>query len=182
VDVGRDAIAPDEDPRGGEADHGAPSRGRAHRRGAAAGAAGFVVVALAGGIGWLYVLRSAGLLSWGPAVPGALVLQQLAGSDAQPLSRLAGAWIPAGVVAGLVLRRAGVGTPARVAVVGVLAILLLMAAGAVADAASVSGPLASHISGQLSRSGTWVAAALMTLGALLVRSGAPAAQAAPSGR
>jgi hypothetical protein len=139
-----------------------------------------LTIAVAAAIGWTYLMRAAGLLPWGPAVPGALVLQQLAGSDAQPLARLALAWIPAGVVAAHVLRRAGLDGLPRIVVTAAVATLLLMAAGAAADAASVSGPLRTHLSSQLSREGTWVAAALMTLGALLVRSRSPAAHAAPS--
>ena len=135
---------------------------------------------MAAAIGWTYLLRGAGLLTWGPDVPGGLPLQQLAGDDAQPLARIATAWIPAGALAGLALRRAGVGGPARVLLTVALATLLLIAAGAASDAAAISGSVTSHVTGQFSRAGTWAAVALMTLGALLVRRRAPAAGAAPS--
>ncbi|MEA2321825.1 MAG: hypothetical protein QOD81_1675 [Solirubrobacteraceae bacterium] len=141
-----------------------------------------LVVAVACGIGWTYALRAAGLLPYGPEVAGALPLQQLEGSDAQPLARVVAAWIAAGAVAGLGLRRAGLGVLSRVVLTAVLATLLLMAAGAVSDAATVSGAVPSHITGQLSRAGTWVAAGLMTLGAALPARRRRAGRAAPSAR
>jgi hypothetical protein len=96
------------------------------------------------------------------------------------LLRLAAAWIPAGTLAGLALRRAGVGVLPRVVVTGVLATLVLMAAGAVSDAATVSGAVGTHVTGQFSREGTWVAAALMTLGAALVPRAGRAGHRVPS--
>jgi hypothetical protein len=146
------------------------------------GAVAFLVVVVAAAIGWMYLLRGAGLLPWGPAVPAALPLQQLAGSDAQPLLRVAAAWIPAGAVAALVLRRAGVGKVSRLVLTGVLVTALLIVAGAVSDAAAVSGSVTSHVTGQFSREGTWAATGLMMLGALLVRAGPPAARRASSAR
>jgi hypothetical protein len=140
----------------------------------------FIVVAVACGIGWMYLLRAAGLLPYGPDVPGALPLQQLDRSDSQPLARLVAAWIPAGAVAGLVLRRSGVGALPGAVLTAVIATVLLMAAGAVSDAATVSGAIPSHVTGQLSRAGTGVGAGLMTLGAALVTRPARATRAAPS--
>jgi hypothetical protein len=142
----------------------------------------FVVVAVACGIGWTDLLRAAGLLPYGPEVAGALPLQQLDRSDAQPLARLVAAWIPAGAIAGLALRRAGLGAPPRVLLTAGLAALLLMAAGAVSDAATVSGAIPGHVAGQLSRAGTWVAVALMMLGAALVPRAPRAGRGAPSAR
>jgi hypothetical protein len=142
----------------------------------------FVVVAVACGIGWTYLLRATGLLAYGPSVPAALPLQQLDGSDAQPLVRLAAAWLPAGAVAGLGLRRAGMALVPGVVVTGALAAPLLMLAGAVADAATVSGSVTSHLTGQLTREGTWAAAGLMAIGAALVLRAGPVGRRAPSAR
>jgi hypothetical protein len=52
-------------------------------------AIGVVIAAIAviAGVGWLYLLRDAGLLGVGPRVRDALPLQQLAGDDGQPLLR-----------------------------------------------------------------------------------------------
>src|SRR5205085_604507 len=61
------------------------------------------VVATAAGVGWLYLLFQWGALDAGPHVSGALPLQQLAGNEAQPLLRVAVAWLPAGVAAGAAL-------------------------------------------------------------------------------
>ena len=130
----------------------------------------------------MYLLRAAGLLPYGPDVPGALPLQQLAGSDAQPLLRLAVAWIPAGALAGLALRGAGLGTLVDVALTAVAAAVLLMVVGAISDAATVSGAVTSHVTGQFTREGTWVAAGLMACGALLVRRRPRAPGGAPSAR
>src|SRR5438132_549693 len=57
------------------------------------------VVAIAAGIGWLYVLEKAHVLGFGPRMSGALPLEELASRGAQPLVRMALAWLPAGVAA-----------------------------------------------------------------------------------
>jgi hypothetical protein len=124
-----------------------------------------------GAIGWLYLLRDIGALRLGPDVAGALPLQQLAGGDAQPLLRLALAWIPAGALAARALAAGSALTrQARVAAVGLVAWVLLVLIGAVSDAAAISASVPSHLPAQLARAGTWVAAGLMLVGALVVRS------------
>jgi hypothetical protein len=73
--------------------------------GARVGAATLVLVAsLLAGIGWLYGLRGLGWFAVGPRLGDSLSLLQLAGFDHQPLLRVALAWLPAGVVAGVGLR------------------------------------------------------------------------------
>lgn len=124
-----------------------------------------VVVTLAG-FGWLYVLHRGNALGAGPSVPEALPLQRLAGGAAQPLSRVALAWLPAGVVAGVALRSAGLGR-GRGAAVFAVCLVLLLAMGAAADAITASEPLARHVAPQLHREATWVAAALLGLGAAI---------------
>src|SRR4051794_5622523 len=52
-----------------------------------------VVGAVVAGTGWLYLLRHTSVLAVGPSFRGALPLQQLAGGSAQPLGRMAAAWI-----------------------------------------------------------------------------------------
>jgi hypothetical protein len=139
-------------------------------------------LAILGGTGWLYLLRDVGVLNAGPRVRGALPLQQLAGGDAQPLLRVALAWLPAGVVAGLALARlTRLGAAGRAAVVAVTAAVLLAAAGAAEDAAAISDPIPSHLSAQLGRPGNWAAVVLLVMGSLLAgrrrssrRRGAPA--------
>ena len=130
-------------------------------------AALFVVVATtAVGIGWLYLLRHAGALGAGPRIGEALPLQRLAGNASQPLLRLVAAWLPTGVVAGFALRGARVrhrDVRAGVMFVGCLVVLLI--AGAVADGLTANESVRSHLAAQPHRAATWLAAALMALGA-----------------
>jgi len=129
-----------------------------------------VVVAVVAGVGWLYALRGVGALSVGPGVAGALPLQQLAGDDAQPLLRLGVAWIPAGAIAALALASGSRLSPTRRTVgVALVGWLLLVLAGAASDAAAVSASVPSHLPEQLARTGTWVAVALMAVGATVIR-------------
>jgi hypothetical protein len=135
-------------------------------RGVAAG-----LIALAGlvaGVGTVYLLRTVGPLAVGPNVPGALPLQQLAGGESQPVLRVAIAWIPAGVVAGLALARlTSLNARTRALVLAIPAATLLLLAGAAADAIAITDPLQPHLLPQLTRPGTWVAVALFALGSLL---------------
>jgi hypothetical protein len=135
-----------------------------------------VVTLILAGIGWLDLLRRAGIFGFGPRVPGALPLEQLAGEDGQPLLRLMLAWLPVGALAALVLGRR------RALALALVSAVLLGAIGAVSDAASISGPLPEHLLPQLSRAGTVVAVALIVLGARLAWWRTAAAPRAPSAR
>jgi hypothetical protein len=127
-----------------------------------------VVVSVAAGVGLLYLLRAGGVLGIGPQVSGALPLQRLAGSDSQPLVRMAVAWLATGAVAGLELRGAGLHDRAlRGAVAAVVAYVFLVATGAVSDAVTVSGNFGDHLGPQFGRPGTLVATAFMAAGAIL---------------
>jgi hypothetical protein len=133
-------------------------------------ACGLIVLGcVVAGMGWLYLLRHAGVLDAGPSVSGALPLQQLAGDDAQPLLRMAVAWLPLGAVAGAGLSAAGVsGRGRRVAWVGGVTAVVLIVTGAISDAAAISGAVGSHLGPQFGRAGTSVTTALMIIGSLLV--------------
>jgi hypothetical protein len=137
-------------------------------RALALAATGLAVVL--GGLGWLFLLRGAGVLSAGPVLAEALPLQRLAGGAAQPLSRLVLAWLPAGVLAGALLARAGFARrgPRAPLMLGVGA-ALLMALGGLSDAITESDPLGSHLGAQPGRAAIWVAAALLGAGAALPR-------------
>jgi hypothetical protein len=124
--------------------------------------------AVATGIGWLYVMRNAGLLTAGPQVPEALPLQRLAGGSTEPLARLVVAWLPAGLVCGLVLAAVGFRRVIRAALMFTTTAILLLALGAAADAVTANEPIRSHVSEQPGRLATWVAAGLVALGAALV--------------
>lgn len=135
-------------------------------------AALIVVLATIAGIGWLYLLRHAAVLGYGPRLRDALPLQRLAGGDAQPLLRLACTWIPVGLVAGLALRASTRLTwAARAMVAGAGAWIVLFVAGAGSDSVTASEKLAPHIAPQFGRGALWVAAALVAAGALCVLRG-----------
>jgi hypothetical protein len=120
-------------------------------------------VAVLAGVGWLYLLRDAGLLGVGPRPHGALPLQQLAGDDGQPLLRMAGAWLPTGAAAAAALARLRVRRP--VAVVAAVALLTLVLTGAASDAVVNSERFTSHLLPQLTRPALLAALVLTTAGA-----------------
>src|SRR4051794_36094664 len=124
-----------------------------------------VVVAVAAGTGWLYLLRDVHGLGAGPRLQGALPLQQLAGGDAQPLARMIVAWLPAGLALGLALR-ALTRLPrwGRTAFAAFGAAVLLLANAAVSDAIAQNERVGAHLSGAFSLPGVWMAVALVALG------------------
>jgi hypothetical protein len=142
-----------------------------------------VVAAVAAGLGWLYLLRTAHVLAVGPRVAEALPLQRLNGDDRQPLLRMLVAWAPAALVAaaGLAcftrLRR-----PARALAAGGGAALLLGLTGAMSDAVTASDPFSAHIGAQPGRIAIWLPAALFAACALMPAGAAArrAARSAPS--
>jgi hypothetical protein len=122
-----------------------------------------------GGTGWLYLLRHVGP-SGGPAPAEALPLQRLAGGAAQPLWRMAAAWLPAGLVAGALLARAGFARRLpRAGLLLALSAVLLMTLGGLSDAVTESDPLGAFMGAQPGRPGNWIAAALLALGAAVPR-------------
>jgi hypothetical protein len=126
------------------------------------------LAAVAAGIGVLYLLRSEGSPAIGPRIPGALPLQQLAGGEAQPLLRMVIAWVPAGLVAGLgFVRLTGLASRVRAVYLAALAAIVLLLAGAAADAIAITDPLGPHLLPQLTRLGTWTAVALFASGSLI---------------
>jgi hypothetical protein len=129
---------------------------------------GVCVLAVVAGTGWLYLLRGTTALALGPRVAGALPLQQLAGQDAQPLLRVATAWLASGFAAGVMMARlTGLARGAGTALAAALAALLLVVAGAASDAVAVSEPVVQHLAPQLQRPGVWVASGLLAVGVLI---------------
>jgi hypothetical protein len=141
----------------------------------------FIAGSVVAAVGALYLVRQLGVLGYGPHIPGALPLQRLDSSDDQPLLRVAVAWIPAGLLAGRALRGRAVSPPVAVTGIAALTAVLLIAFGAVSDAATVSGAVSDHIAAQFIRAGTWTAVAFTTGAAALVL-GRRAAPPVPSGR
>jgi hypothetical protein len=128
-----------------------------------------VVLAVCAGMGWLYLLREAGALDAGPRLSGALPLEQLARGDDQPLLRVAVAWLPAGVAAGLALAWATRwGRAGRALAVGAIGFLVLYVTGAVSDAIAVNESVTSKLGDQFSHGGIWVEVALLVIGSLTI--------------
>ena len=128
-----------------------------------------VLLALCGGVGWLYLVRDSTLLDAGPQLRGALPLEELAHQGAQPLARMAAAWLPAGFVAGLALALAANRRRPWLTVLGptLLGFVLLFASTAGSEAVSRNQALTAHLVPALRRPGLWVALAFIAIGALL---------------
>jgi hypothetical protein len=128
-----------------------------------------VLLSVCAGMGWLYLLRQAGVLDAGPRLAGALPLEQLARGDDQSLLRVAVAFLPAGVAAGFGLAWAtGWGLLARSLAVGGTGFVVLLATGAVSDAIAVNETVPSKLGGQLSHGGLWVEVGFLVIGSLLI--------------
>jgi hypothetical protein len=151
-------------------------------------AVALATLALVAGMGWLYLLRDIGALGAGPHMARALPLQQLDRSDAQPLLRIAVAWLPAGWAAGAALAWGlrGASRWTRAAVTLALAVVVLFATAALADAVAVSGDVVSRLPEQLSREGIWAEIGFLVIGSLLAgrwsRAGSRAAATAANPR
>jgi hypothetical protein len=123
------------------------------------------VVAVVTGFGWLYLLRDAGVLSLPPRVPRALALQQLAGDDAQPLARMALAWIASGLLIGALLPRAShLGRTARTLAFTISSAVVLFLVSAATDALTNNQALSNHLLPVLGQTASWVALALLVIG------------------
>lgn len=136
---------------------------RSAARGAGAGLV--VVVALVAAVGWLYVLRGTRSFVAGPNVNDSLPLLQLAGFDAQPLLRVAVAFLPAGIVAGVALRRFG--RISRAMIAAVLGAALLLFASQVSFALARNLRLGDVVWSRGPGLGPGLEAALFGIGCLL---------------
>ena len=138
------------------------------------------MLAIVGGVGWLYLIRDVHVLAHGPKVSGALPLEELASKGSQPLLRMAVAWLPAGFAGGLAL---ALGTRLRAVSVavstGVLALLILGTTTAASEAVSHNETFVSYVRPALHRSGLWTAIAFTVIGSILA---VAAARAGPRGR
>jgi hypothetical protein len=119
--------------------------------------------------GWLYVLRHVRALDVGPHVAGGLPLLQLAHTDDQPLARMAVAWLPAGMLGGLLLTRLrpARGLLVRSALFGLVTAVVLVAAGAESQAIEYNDVFGSQLGPVAGHGGIWLGVALATAGALL---------------
>jgi hypothetical protein len=126
------------------------------------------VLAVAAGLGWLYLLSKLHALDIGPRQSGALPLEELASQGAQPLGRMAAAWLPAGVAATLALtwiaRVSPMRAPVGVALVAAPALYLVTAGS---EALTHNERFADHLGPALRQSGLWSGFVLIVLGSLL---------------
>jgi enterochelin esterase-like enzyme len=147
--------------------HAVPRVARAVAAGATIGLGAILAAVI--GTGLLYGLRGLGWLAAGPRLGDALPLLQLAGFDAQPLARVALAWLLAGAVWGLLLIRV---TPiSRVLIAGGLGLLLLLFASEASFAVARNDGLATVLAGRVPGAGAWAEALLVAVGAALPRRG-----------
>jgi enterochelin esterase-like enzyme len=151
--------------------HAAPRDPAATARRAVAAAAGVaagapvLLLSLLAGAGLLYALRGLYWFTAGPQVRDSLPLLQLAGFDAQPLARLAVAWLTAGVALGLILIR--VGPLPRALAAGLLGGLLVLFASDAAFALTRNLPLGTVLSDRTPGLGAWLEALLFAAGSAL---------------
>lgn len=123
---------------------------------------------MAGGVGWLYLLRHARVLDFGPHIPGALPLEQLAGEASQPLGRMAAAWLPTGAAAGVVLMMlTGARVGARLLGLTLVSFFVLFLSTSASDALAQNERLLDHLGAPLARGGVWAAVLLVVTGSLL---------------
>ena len=119
------------------------------------------------GVGLLYLLRRLGALDVGPRLADALPLERLARADAQPLARMAAAWLAAGLSAGMALTAlTRLRTSACALAAAGLGLVLLTAAGAASDAVESSERLLPDVPPQLHQPGLLAAVAFLAAGAL----------------
>jgi hypothetical protein len=117
----------------------------------------------------------------GPRPAGALPLEQLDGTDGQPLARMALAWLPVGVAAGALL---GAFTrSARAVVLGALTVIaaaMLLLSAAASDAIANNEPFRQDLATPLGAAGVWVSLVLLVIGAAIGERVAAASPRAPS--
>lgn len=135
------------------------------------------------GVGLLYLLRNAGIAGAGPSLAGSLPLEQLAGSDAQPLVRVLLAWLPVGIAVGALVATIGRSAASMaLAAIGFVATLVLVVSAAVCDAIANNDRVTSHLAAPLGDAGTWTAVVALLIGAAAGAGLAARRARAPSAR
>jgi hypothetical protein len=129
------------------------------------GAALLLSVSVFVGIGLLYALRGLGWLPLGPRVPDSLPLLVLAHHDAQPLARVALAWVATGAAFGVLTAWISPGRRALVALLAALILLLLASDASFALADNLR--LTSVLWARVPPAGVWVEALLFAAGAAI---------------
>jgi hypothetical protein len=122
-----------------------------------------LVVSVFVGIGLLYALRGLGWAPVGPRVPDSVPLLALAHHAAQPLARVAIAWLATGAAFGILT--AWIAPQRRVLVALLPALILLLLASDASFALSENLRLSGVLWGRVPPSGAWVEALLFAVGA-----------------
>jgi hypothetical protein len=124
------------------------------------------VVTPVAGVGLLYLLRSAHIAGAGRNIAWSLPLEQLAGADAQPLARVALAWLAVGVVTGALLATFTHTPPfVTLPIVGLVAAAVLIVSAGMSVAVENNQPLLSRLGAPLPDAGAWLAVAFLLIGA-----------------
>jgi enterochelin esterase-like enzyme len=144
---------------------GGLGRRAAFLAGGGVAAALLLVLAIVVDVGLLYGLRELRWLAFGPHIPDALPLLQLAGFDRQPLGRVAIASLLAGLMFGLAI--SSVRPLTRTAAVGLLGTLLLLIASDASFALARNLPFSQVLDGRVPGFGPWLQGALFTVGVAL---------------
>ena len=139
------------------------------------------LIAAVAGVGLLYLLRNAGIASAGPKPAGALPLEQLDQADAQPLLRMALAWLPVGLAAGaLITAFTRTSRAVALTVFALVAGFILVVSAGVSDSVTNNESLTQHLATPLGVAGTWVSLGLLVIGAVVGQALAAKAARAPS--
>jgi hypothetical protein len=139
------------------------------------------VITPVAGVGLLYLLRHAGVAHLGPKAAGALPLEQLDRTDAQPLARIALAWLPVGLAAGLVIATfTRMPRVPALAVLALVAAMILVVSAGVSDSVTNNESLTQHLVTPLGVAGTWVSLAFLVIGVAVGQVLAAMATQAPS--
>jgi enterochelin esterase-like enzyme len=130
-----------------------------------AAAAVLVLMSVFVGIGLLYAVRGLGWLPLGPRIPDSLPLLALAHHDAQPLTRVALAWVATGAAFGILT--AWIAPQRRVLVALLPALILLLFGSDASFALAQNLRLGGVLWTRIPPSGAWIGALLFALGAAI---------------
>jgi hypothetical protein len=151
------------------------------RLGDLAGAVLLGLLAPVAGVGLLYLLRGAHIAGTGSHIRGALPLESLAGDDAQPLARVALAWLPVGLVTGA-LFAVFTRTPRLLTLVVAMVIagVVLVVNVGVSISIENNESLTKHLHRGFDVAGPWVSLSLLVIGSSVAELVAWARPSAPS--
>jgi hypothetical protein len=119
-------------------------------------------------LGWLYLVRGESMGA-GPALAGALPLDQLAGHDAVALAPFALVWLAVGTVLGLAARAAALRQVAAVALVGAGVGVTVLATTGMSIVFTQQIPVGQGLHAAVRVAAVYLAAGLAAVGAALIQ-------------